>query len=636
MQTTQLAAQLQPYILGWIQSNRGWSGSLVNYLIYLEGGICYARDVLTGAVAYSGSDHAAVIQQAADAAGEGGVLGFRAGTYTLNRAIVLGTSHYRQTWWMQSGTRLRPSGNNSILNINNLQYFSVHGTLYIEDPSALTTSVPAIAIENLIYAYFERIFVSNYYRGINMTGTTGGTNENTFNDIYLQVRDRGLNLETSCHDNHFLHVWIKGPSPTNWATGPGLRIATGGTQGGNVFANLEILDMNWGMDLVGAYEVWFGNVIVDNAYALGIYISGAAEGLFFATIWSSSNGAGLVIGGDPSALPTTYADKIHIGKVYCWLNADYGIRFTGYTQQILIGEATVERNGQGIAFEGIYNRDIVINTLYSYDNTNYDVDGGGCERNVIIENALIAGTLYDLECFAKFGGARMGTGLYEEHGIATILNGQTSVVVTHGLEGTPSVVTLSPYHAEVAGAYVSARTSTTFTISVSSAVTANREIGWRALSLRRLSTELVQNACVDYGTGSPDNWTATGAGATWDATTYRSASRSLRLNVSGATAWWQASYFAVSGNQSYRLRAWVKGTGSTQTFLTIRWWSNPDGTGFISEDNIMFNSTYTNWTRVAQDFTAPASAQSADIMFRCPAATTADIYGDDFSVRRVI
>lgn len=534
-----------PYIL---------SADIIIYTVY---GYYYARKNSTGSIISSGLSASNVIQNAVSLAGTGASILFLPGTYHILYPV---TPEPRQTWWFSQGVVFQPLINNRIFNITSRDWLSFHGTLYIADPSGVTTSAEAIYIDDMALCYFERIVIVNYYRGISMYGTTGGTHENTFVDVYMQVRDRGLNMETACHDNHFLHVWVKGPAPNQWASGDGLRIATGGTQGGNVFNQVEILDMNWGMNLVGAYEVWFGNVIVDNAYALGIYISGAAEGLFFDTIWSSSSGDGIVIGGDPSALPSTYADKIHINKAYCWLNANYGIRFTGYTQQVLISEATVEQNGIGIAFEGQNNHDICINTLYSRNNTKYNVDGGGCGRNTVVKNAFVSEPTYDTDYFTEF---------------------------------------------------------------------------WRYDLDDPLTSELVVNGCVDYGTNNPDGWAATGTGATWDTTTYRSGNHSLRLNVNGATAWWQSNWFFVDAGLRYRLRAWVKGTGSTQTFLTIRWWENDNGTGFISEDNIMLNGTYTDWTYIAQEFNAPYNARTADVMFRCPAATTADIYGDDFSVRKM-
>lgn len=150
--------------------------------------------------------------------------------------------------------------------------------------------------------------------------------------------------------------------------------------------------------------------------------------------------------------------------------------------------------------------------------------------------------------------------------------------------------------------------------------------------------ELLANPGVEIdadSSGVPDSWNVSALGAEWSNSEAHSGSRSLRLNVAASTGQWIAYAFLVTGSVSYRLRAFVKGVGSSQTFLTIRWWSDTGATAFISEDNIMLNDTYADWTQIEQELSAPSNAQSADVVFRCPSSTTADLYGDDFSVRQV-
>jgi len=449
------------------------------YVIYIEDGVCKAQNGFTGEVDFQNSDHAVAIQDAINMAGLGGSLVFRPGTYNISAELQ---PDYDQTWWLQGGAIFQPTGNNRILNLIGRHRLSFHGVLDIRDPSGVT-AIEAIRADGIAFCYFERIFILNYYRGMNLYGTVDGLHENDFPNIYMQVRDRGINLETSCHDNHFGQVWIKGPSPTQWATGPGLRIATTGTQGGNSFDHLQILDMYWGMDLPGAYEVWFGSVVVDNAYSLGIYMAGSCERVFFDTVWTASGGDGIWIEGNPNALPVTYADKLHFTKIYTWLNANYGVRFEGYVKQFTCSSLVAQRmDNVGVAFHGPYNEDIFIDNLITFENGNYGVDGTGCGENVVIGHAYIYDGVTGLDNFAQIGGVRPGIGRFTNQGVATILSGQTAVVVTHGLENTPAVITIGPYHSEVANAYVSDRNASDFTISVDTAVTADRQIAWRAAS----------------------------------------------------------------------------------------------------------------------------------------------------------
>lgn len=638
MRESEVASRIKPYVLGWIE-NAAIRGQMADYIIGIAGAQCIALNGRTGAVDYSGTNHATVIQAAINAASFDKCLIFRTGAYEIGTALEPKT---RQTFFFTAGAIFSPTGNNAIWNIDGVDRLEFHGPLTIWDITSTTSSAAAIRIEDVAKCHFDRIVIQNYYNGIDMTGTAGGTHENYFADLQIEIRHRGINMETSCHDNHFNHTWIQGPQPDVWSTGPGLRIATGGTQGGNIFQTIEILHCYTGMDLPGAYEVWFGNVLVDNAYGIGIYLSGIVEALFFDTIWASSSGTGIQMGGSSSSLPITRCDKIHINKCYCWLNADYGVRVTGYSQQVMIGNLTVERNTKGIGFEGLDNRDWSINSLYAYDNPEYDICASGVGQNVIVQAALFE-KLVDPDLFIQFGGANIDTGKpTQAGGRATIPSGNTSVTLNHGLESAPNWVGVTGLHSEVRDAYVSSITPTQITVAVGTATSGNRALMWTAESRGPLGENLVANWSVEDGGGSPDYWTTSGGAWETDdpnngpSAVAHSGKKGLRLNVSGGTAWWQSAVFGVEASATYNLRAFVKGVGSTQTFLTIRWWSDPSGTVFVGENNIMLNAVYSGFTMVEGDIAAPGTAQSADIVFRCPSATTADIYGDSFSVRKVL
>lgn len=91
----------------------------------------------------------------------------------------------------------------------------------------------------------------------------------------------------------------------------------------------------------------------------------------------------------------------------------------------------------------------------------------------------------------EFGGAGVGANCevvgkrisdgykFKNYGTATILDTQSSVQFAHGLISTPTVVVLGATHAEVADAIWSAD-ATNITITVPSAVTADRDISWKA------------------------------------------------------------------------------------------------------------------------------------------------------------
>lgn len=609
--------------------------SSADYVLSVVGAECRAQSGKTGALVFSGVDHAAIIQAVINLAGVGGTLAFRADTFLLNTYVQpLGS----QTWHMLGAT-FQPTADVTCLRIYQNDHFKLLGSLNIIDANEVTTSKPAIYVYSMRYAQIEHVFIRDYFNGIDLEGNTSGagTNENVFVDLYMQVRNRGLNLAGSCHDNKFIQVWVKGPAPDDWATGPGIRVATSGTQGGNSLDRCQILDMNVGLDLPGAFEFWFGTVVSDNAFGNAVYIAGSCERLFFDTVWAASSGNGIYMEGNEGDYPVTAADKIYIGKLYAWLNADYGVRLEGYVQQLVIDTCVVQRNDNvGFAFNRWRNEYVRIGTLISLENVVTGVDASGAGVGCAIKSAFIFDGILSPGNFETLEGAR-ANGAFQNRGTALILNGATTSVVTHGCAFTPAQIWLGHEHAETTGAYVSAKNSTTFTITVPSAVTGQRSVHWQAEAVRKtVGGELMANADIEAGTGAPDYWFASATGATWDSTAKRTGYRSLNLNVSGATADWRSTHFGVLPNREYQVQAVFKGTGSADCLLTIRWFSNANGTGFISEVNATLNATYATWTPVAFQAQSPSGALSADVMFRCPSNTTVNINGDDFSVRQLL
>lgn len=571
--------------------------------------------------------NAARIQEALDA-GAGKSLVFLEGDYSIETPL---RPKNKQALWVSPGSIFRPEGDNAILDLTSVDEFAVHGTLQIEDPDAHTTSAEAILFDGTAFCYFERIVIRNYYNGMRLLGTTGGTHENALNDLWMQVRNEGLALLTSCHDNKFLHVFIKGPGPASWGSGAGLRIETSGTQGGNVFANIEVLDMFRGLDLPGAFETWFGTVVIDNAYGEGLLVSGATERLFIESIWASSCGDGVRLTGT-AADPLT---EFNIGQLYTWLNANYGVHIGGHVEKFNFGILNANNNDKGVTFSGGAVRNGSIAQLISFANASSGIDGSGIAEDVFLDRALISDTILSFDHFTEVRGAHLGVGRFQHKGTATILAGQDNVAVAHDLSGTPSVITLGPRDAEVNGAYISARGAINFTITVPALVTADRQVDWYAEVGISLGAEKVLNGDVETGVASPDDWYPSGANAFWSTVEYKSGAHSLEIDVTVAIGDWRAEYFAAAAGQTMRVRGFFKGTGSAQMFLTIRWFSNADGTGFINEDNIPLDAVYADWTLKDADFLAPALTLSADLAFRAGGATTAHLYGDDFSVRAV-
>ena len=150
----------------------------------------------------------------------------------------------------------------------------------------------------------------------------------------------------------------------------------------------------------------------------------------------------------------------------------------------------------------------------------------------------------------------------------------------------------------------------------------------------RSFAQVVANPSAETGTGEPDNWFHTLTGTEW-ATHGHSGNRSLRVNVANDLADWRSSPYPIVSGRKYRVDLWVKGTGAPEMILAARWFSDLDGLNWITEQWLVLDGIFNDWTHRSHIVTAPANALSGDLMFRAAFTTTADMYGDDFSVRRM-
>jgi hypothetical protein len=153
-----------------------------------------------------------------------------------------------------------------------------------------------------------------------------------------------------------------------------------------------------------------------------------------------------------------------------------------------------------------------------------------------------------------------------------------------------------------------------------------------------ISTNLVQNPSVETGEAGapmPSQWIASGNDTEWKTDYFRTGSTSLRINVINASANWTSSAIAVREGYAYWIRGFFKGeVKSDGFFLTVRWFSDLEGSNFKAENNTSLTvGNYSSWIPVGDSFTAPGEAKSCEIGFRAVNAS-GDLYGDDFEVRQ--
>ena len=153
----------------------------------------------------------------------------------------------------------------------------------------------------------------------------------------------------------------------------------------------------------------------------------------------------------------------------------------------------VGKSGQGVTYAINANPDqvsglYILDNLFAVENSAYmrGVYIASGNDDVIIKGNVFRGTFIGNNIVEHQAGV---TGLIiknnegyptEKSGIATIASGASSVVVNHGLDGAPSIITLTGTHSEVANCWVTDVTDAQFTINAPSAVTDDRDVYWKA------------------------------------------------------------------------------------------------------------------------------------------------------------
>ncbi|MBX3016011.1 MAG: hypothetical protein KF832_31105 [Caldilineaceae bacterium] len=636
---SRLAAKLGPHlnrlgssvIVDGGSAGIGAAPGIADYVATVDEAACRVYDK-AGKLAFTGANHATVIQQAINAAGVNGAIAFRPGTYWVDTQL---TPLARQSWYCPFGAIFRPVGNNRILFLQDLDWFALYGTLHIEDTDRHTSSVEAIYLDGVNGCYFQDIMVWDYYRGVAIWGTTRRTYENIFDNIRLNVvRHEGLIIKQEVGDNYFNNVFIKGPSTVEWATGAGFVIGlypgTGTIFGGLMFGRLEVLDCWVNLDLQGLYECWFDQILSDNAYFAAMYIGDNVQRLFIGGIWTAGSGDGLWIQGSAASS----AKRIRINAIFSWINAQTGIHFNGYVEDVHIGSVyLLENQVAQLKFSRGHIRNVSIDNLTTAVSNAVAIDCGGIDSiqdNIAINHAeLDPGECMGLDLLRHIDGVRDGK-LFANRGVAYIPAGETTVTVPHGLEGRPLYVQLTPHFPDARQAYIQALDMTNLVIAAHAPVGTTSRVAWVARSGVEVGNELLLNSNVD--SGAPENWSA-GGGALVETEDVYNGTQALRIN-SNFARWWSWAFTAYPFAR-YRIQGYIKGAGNPFAQLAIHFWSDAGGSGaLLQAAALALPSIYDysqGYVRVQGDFSAPAGTVSADLIFRNTAGNTTDVYGDDFA-----
>jgi len=398
-----------------------------SYLISREGDRYKARDPY-GRVHFSDDEAATVIQAAIDALTEGGSIFLTRGNYTITSPLII-----RSKIWLRgegiatvltladgANCNVIESPSGSLLNQAKISDLKIDG-----NKNNQTADNAATYLLNPVACRCENVYIYNVRdKGIVFYGESMPTLYgywSTIADCHIgDCTTRGISVE-NC-DELFIRDNSTGNCPT------GIRLSAGIS---DVIGN-KIVSATYGIDVKGESNNIIGNVI-DTITYIGIHVF-------------ASN---IIVG--------NYLFKIGYGAT----QNTYGIRMV---------------SGQTVKGVLIFSNKIVGSGSYAYCGI---AEASDSDENYIIGNRV---TDFSLNIIKRGANSvvRDNFGYVTENsGTATIANGNTSVSVAHGLAGTPTLVTLGATHSEVADAVWSAD-ATNITITVPSAVSADRKVSWYA------------------------------------------------------------------------------------------------------------------------------------------------------------
>jgi len=354
-----------------------------------------------------------------------------------------------------------------------------------------TTTTPVGNKTNII---IENIQITDARIGISISGGRGVW----IKDCDINVLSQGVNL-IDTYDGYVLNNKITGsgsaPGQGIWlyqyerfvvannvmtGLGYGLRVSNVTflrVEGNDIYG--VTTNSNIDINTVKSADI-VGNILHDNPSYDGICFDGVSRINFSNNIVYNTK-RGIVVGGTKNIISSNILR-----------NNDNGIKAYNVTSTTIIGNEIVDNTGDGISFYNDSGASGIEDILIT---NNQILDNGG--KGIYLQTSWVANSIVDTvirgnTILNNTGGAIINEGTNtniqhnqgyttENSGTATITAGNTSIDVTHGLAGTPTRVYLTPT-TDTAGRryWVSAKGSSTFTITIDSSHTADISFDWKA------------------------------------------------------------------------------------------------------------------------------------------------------------
>lgn len=411
------------------------ANQLPSYIVYLRGGLYVAQNTLTGLLDFSNADFATAMNSTTSAlSATGGSIGIKNGSYTVNTPISIAGS----------SITIRGESWNTVLNAKNalnesvFKFNSASAALFgcsirdlkINGNAANQSSGDCINANGAVQCLFDYLYITSFYDyGIDVSAiVAGGTGHH--NRITNSLFDHGADSAGGGRALHFVTNDENHVFNCDFET-------NGGTAGDS-----QILDE-------AGINSYIGNVFVGGL--TGIYANSCNKNIYSGNSFDGVNGHCIKIKGSHHVI-------------------------NGNVMFNISGTATANTYSGVILETG--DKNTVVNNLMTSSNTNgqtesfvRDISSG---KNLISTNNLqIEGTVgtAPIEVTPSNTLVRNNLGfITENQGTATVANGSTTIVVSHGLDYTPAagdvVVTPTNSMGSATKFFVGTYTSSQFTITV--------------------------------------------------------------------------------------------------------------------------------------------------------------------------
>ena len=420
-----------------------------SYIIFKDdAGKVYARNGMTGQIDFSGTDAATVIQSAINALAQPGTIFIRSGSYYITKPITL-------KWYCRI--------------VGELASIRDKSTSFIVDSSFPQNDyvLKVIVSGNCPLAGgLENIFIFNptgnpvYGLLLDASATGARLHDFVVRNLRTNYIDKGIHIKGYVWFCIFENILLAEVNSTYVGTQDIiLEKATGDDYPKiNRFINIRIEHAGTvtnAISIEGGYNKFVNLEIDGGKYDEATIKFGGATGTAASNLIIGYRGQDLV------------ATANTVANIYFSGSSVFGNWVEGF----------ISRANKSVCFANGAYRNYVRMNAFGLPPV-IDATGAGADNVVeFVTPHLASTTTFTLTHTGNpviYRGYRV-----QMSGVATIPAGQTSVTVSHGLAATPSKVLVTP-RGNIGSVWVSARDSTSFTITCSTAPTADTMVDWYA------------------------------------------------------------------------------------------------------------------------------------------------------------